>query len=307
MIRRANPVLIGSFVLGALAIALIAAFIFARGALFVKRPTFVMFFEGSVYGLQVGAPVTFRGVHVGKVTDISIEYFPKEQSFYIPVRVELEPERIRVPARPGTAVPVGMPALVDRGLRARLQLQSFVTGQLFIELDVMPEQPAWFVSDNAAGDEIPTVATTIERFMKRLADFPLEKALDSLWGSLEGLNRLLNSPLLNDTLAQLNKTLRDFSALSRSLDDRTGQLAQRADSLAGDLRHLVKSVEQSLGSAEKALMQYRDLAREDSFTLRNLNATLEEISLTARSLRQLADAIERNPESFLRGKSALQK
>jgi paraquat-inducible protein B len=307
MIRRASPILIGSFVLGALAIALAAAFIFARGALFTKRPTFVMFFEGSVYGLQVGAPVAFRGVHVGKVTDISIEYLPKEQAFYIPVKVELEPEQIRVPAQSGAPAPIGMPALVNRGLRARLQLQSFVTGQLFIELDLLPEQPAWFVSPNTAGDEIPTVATTIERFMKRLAEFPLEKALDSVWGSLEGLNRLFNSPLLNDTLAQLNKTLRDFSELSRSLDARAGQFLHRADTLAEDLRRTVKAVEQGLGAAEKTLVQYRDLAREDSFTMRNLNATLDEVALTARSLRQLADAIERNPESFLRGKSALTK
>jgi paraquat-inducible protein B len=303
MSRRANPTLIGAFVLGAIAIALAIALIMARGALFMQRPTFVMFFEGSVYGLQVGAPVTFRGVHVGKVTDISIEYFPKEQSFYIPVRVELEPERIRVPEKPGAAVPLGMPDLVNRGLRARLQLQSFVTGQLFIELDLLPEQPAWFVSENAAGNEIPTVATTIERFMKLLAEFPLDKALESISGGIEGLNRLVNAPALTESLAQLNKTLRDFSVLSHSLDAGAGRLLQRADSLADDLRKTVKAVEQGLTVAEKAFIQYRELAREDSYTLQNFNATLEEIAQAARGLRQLADAIERNPESFLRGKS----
>lgn len=307
MIRRANPLFIGSFVLGAFAIALVAAFIFAQGALFVKRPRYVMYFEGSVYGLQVGAPVTFRGVHVGKVTDISIDFLPKEQAFYIPVQVELEAERIRLPAQPEAAVPHGMPWLVERGLRARLQLQSFVTGQLFIELDFLPERPPWFVSDNVAGDEIPTVATTIERLMKRIEDFPFEKALEGVSGSLEGLNRLVNSPLLNDTLAQINRTLRDFSELARKLDDRAGQLVQRADALVGDLRHTVKAADQGLAVAEKTLVQYRDLVREDSFSMQNLNAALEEIALTARSLRQLADAIERNPESFLRGKSTLQK
>jgi hypothetical protein len=128
--------IIGAFVVGAVALAVAGLFVLGGGQFLKKKYIRVMYFDGSVKGLKVGAPVTFRGVEVGTVTDITIRANPKDLTTRIPVIVEIDPHSIETP---GGYLGDQLPRMIKRGLRAKLDLQSLVTGQLQIELDYMPD------------------------------------------------------------------------------------------------------------------------------------------------------------------------
>ncbi|WMW65574.1 MlaD family protein [Nitratidesulfovibrio liaohensis] len=142
MAREANKAMLGAFVVGALALLAAAVLLFGSGRFMKDRPQLVLYFKGSVRGLNIGAPVVFRGVPIGSVTEIRLLHDPDTPEFFIPVFIEFEPERI-LNMKDGTVAKRQadgkvLDLLVEKGMRARLALQSFVTGQLMIEVDFDP-------------------------------------------------------------------------------------------------------------------------------------------------------------------------
>ena len=133
MSKAASKTLIGAFVIGAIALAVIAVIIFGSGKFFTKRPVYVMFFEGSVKGLNEGSQVNFRGVKIGSVKDIELKFDAKDLAFLIPVYVEIDPTKVT-----GFKGTIGREEaweeLIQKGLRAQLELQSVLTGQLMINV-----------------------------------------------------------------------------------------------------------------------------------------------------------------------------
>jgi paraquat-inducible protein B len=134
MSKQANKTLIGAFVVGAIALVVAGIIIFGSGDFFAERPKFVMFFEGSVNGLNVGAPVTFRGVKIGTVTEVNLYFNPQDMSLKIPVYVEFDPKSMVLEKGSWQKSEryEYIKQFIDRGLRAKLQLQSMVTGLLMI-------------------------------------------------------------------------------------------------------------------------------------------------------------------------------
>ncbi|MGH8068193.1 MAG: MlaD family protein [Candidatus Entotheonellia bacterium] len=145
--RRANPTLIGAFLVGALALIVIGILVFARGQFLTEKRTFVSYFDGSVKGLNIGAPVDFKGVRVGSVTDIRVDYMTNEGEFRLPVFIEIEPDRIsQVGVRKTREERLNLyQGMIERGLRAQLGTVSLVTGQLYVQLDFFPGTPAKLV------------------------------------------------------------------------------------------------------------------------------------------------------------------
>ena len=144
MSKPASKTLIGVFVLGALALAVIALVIFGSGKFFERRITYVMYFDGSVKGLNIGSPVVFRGVKIGSVKDIELKADAKDFKVFIPVYVQVEPQKVTViKGAPGQGQYIE--ELIKKGLRAQLEMQSIVTGQLMINVDFFPDKPARFV------------------------------------------------------------------------------------------------------------------------------------------------------------------
>ena len=144
MSKPANKTLIGVFVIGAIVLAIIAVIIFGSGKFFAEKMPLVMYFEGSVAGLNVGSPVMFKGVKVGVVKDIVLRFDSNNISFLIPVYAELDPKRFHVIGKIADETELDK-ELIKRGLRARLELQSMVTGQLMVDLDFYPDKPAKLV------------------------------------------------------------------------------------------------------------------------------------------------------------------
>ena len=155
MSKPANKTVIGIFVVVALALVVVAVLVLGSGKFFKNNPKVVMYFQGSVKGLSVGSPVAFRGVKVGAVTEIKMLFNPKDLSVMIPVYVELEQGSLEVVQGGGSmeafrkAHSMNMKdfaqELIKRGVRAQLDMQSIVTGQLMVSLDFYPDKPAILV------------------------------------------------------------------------------------------------------------------------------------------------------------------
>jgi len=331
MSAKANPVVVGSFVIGALVLLIGAVLVFGSGRFFEERRTFVTYFEGSLKGLRVGSNVLFRGVRVGFVRDIHVKIDQDSGEFLVPVIFQILPEAVaRVDPEerllPSGRTSPGLEELIRRGLRTRLEMESFVTGQLVIELDFNPDAPATFWGDPDDMPEIPSVPSNIQQVLERMQTFvaDLQAKVDvdelvtsvantlagiealvrseDLQGALAGLNRLSNLEELQEvpaavieTLAEVDKTLAEVRALVAATDQRMAPLLARAEDSLEDLSTVLRDAGGLLEHVAAEVSADSDL----NFQMRR---TLEEAQAAARSLRQLAEFLERNPEALLRGR-----
>jgi paraquat-inducible protein B len=311
MSKQANKTIIGAFVMVAVALLIIAITIFGSGRFFSVRGAYVLYFGGSIKGLNVGAPVSFRGVKVGQVTDINVIFNPKDYSGTIEVFIETDPGRISI-AKTETLVAtitaqterVNMmkELIAKRGLKAQLQLQSLVTGLLEVELDFYPGTPIRLVGTDPTQVEIPTVPSDMEKLQMTVSNaiakfekLPIDELMNNLVKAVNGIERLTNSPQITETLTSLNQTIQTVQVLVKNLDSRVGPITSNID---GGL----KSARDALEQANKTLVAVEKVAG-DTTTLRyQLSEALEQISDAARSLRVTADFIDQHPEAFIRGK-----
>ncbi|HKA33290.1 MAG TPA: MlaD family protein, partial [Candidatus Binatia bacterium] len=168
MKKKISPTLIGAFVLGGLGLLVAVILILGSGKLFVQSRDFILYFDSSVNGLRVGAPVKFKGVEIGSVKEILLSLSSDMSVQRIPVIVRIEAEKIK--KRGGSTAPLTDPevakALIDQGLRGQLQMESLVTGLLYVGLDFFPDTPAHFVQsaqENSRYLEIPTIPSIFEQ------------------------------------------------------------------------------------------------------------------------------------------------
>jgi paraquat-inducible protein B len=314
MSKQANKTLIGAFVVGALALVVAGIIIFGSGDFFAERPKFVMFFEGSVNGLNVGAPVTFRGVKIGTVQEINLFFDPNTKNMRIPVIIEFEPETISLEKQNIRREPYkNLKILIDRGLRGKLQLQSLVTGLLMIELDFYPDKPAKLIGYDTRYPEIPTISSGLDQMLKKVEKLPLEELVNKLSSAIEGLDKTINSPNVAESLHSVNLALKEISQIADKLNDKIGPITSGVNDTVRDVQKLVQNLDSKVTTLSKDL---NETIKESTATLKNLQqatapgstvnyqlaTTLEELSAAAKSLRQLTDMLERNPETLLRGK-----
>jgi paraquat-inducible protein B len=328
MSKQASKRLIGAFVLGALALVVAGIVVFGSDKFFRKVNKDVMYFEGSVKGLQNGAPVVFRGVQIGHVTNIVLEVNAKDLTAFVPVYTEIYPQKI---------VPIGenlsydsryLQTLIDKGLRAQLQLQSFVTGQLMVNLDFYPNTPIRLVGLEKNYHEIPTIPSSLEQLTKTLGELPLREIADRLNETLAGINRLVNSRDLQASIGSLNQLLKSTDALVKHLNTEVGPIASDIKGTSDAARATLEQVEKTLrfdegapgeiaSSIKETLSAANDTLKETRKAVENINGiavqnanigyeigrTLEQIAELSSSIRILADYLERHPEALLRGKS----
>jgi len=314
MSKQANKTLIGAFVVGAIALAVAGILIFGSGDFFSERPVFVMFFEGSVNGLNVGAPVTFKGVKIGTVKEVNLTFDTKSMTMKIPVLIELEPERIMLESQNTRREPYkNVKILIERGLRAKLQLQSMVTGLLMIELDFYPDKPARLVGSDPRYPEIPTFSSGLDQMMKKVEKLPIDELVNKLTSAIQGIDRAVNSPKLTESMNSVNLALKEISQIADKINEEIGPIATGVNTTVQDVKKLVQNLDNKVTVLSKDL---NETIKESTANLKNLKqatapdspvnyqlaTTLEELSAAAKSLRQLTDMLERNPETLLRGK-----
>jgi len=316
MSRKANPTLIGAFVVGAVALSVLAVIALGAGRYFHKTYEFVLYFSGSVNGLRAGAPVKFRGVEVGSVKDIRLQLDPGLEVGRIPVIVELDPAKIT--SRGYTSPILTDPRLfrdaIDHGLRGQLQLESFVTGVLYVALDQFPNTAVNLVQRPGSGNyqywEIPTEPNSMEqargavsRILAKLAETDFESLVDSATRTVAGINHLVSSGELRAAIRSTARVTHQLGDAATSISRLATKLDGQVDSLAADV-HLTATEARGAITRVDEVLSRTDATINDSPTRYQLDRTLQEVSAAARSLRLLTGYLERNPRALLTGRVA---
>jgi paraquat-inducible protein B len=299
MSKPASKTLIGGFVVGAIALVVAGVLIFGSGKFLRETSKFVMYFDGSVKGLNAGSPVVFRGVKIGEVTDIQLRYNPADLSLTIPVFIEVEPGRFRahdgppakgvsshryldlllerVHGRPDPEKQIRL--LIERGLRARLQMQSLVTGQLMVELDFHPDKPVKLVGGDTEYPEIPTIPSPLEELSKTIEEAPVKEIFKKLLSAVEGIEGIVNSPEVKETFRSLHLALEDARKLVQNVDGRVEPLSSSIEKTLGDTRKLMRNVNAQVrplaSDIKKAVGEYGKLARNVDGQIQPLASSIE--------------------------------
>lgn len=330
MSRKANPTLIGAFVLAAVALLVAGVLIFGGQELFRDTQRFVTYFDGSVQGLRIGSNVLFRGVRVGYVTDIQVTTDQSMLKYEIPVTFEILPDAMTV-MTDGQTSPLSTTAsrvdeMIKAGLRTQLDVESFVTGQLVVNLDMHPDTEAVFRSRNTPLTEIPSIPSGIQQVWQRIQDFlsdvqqhvPVDKVVETLLSALGGFNELVNSPDLRASLAGANQLINsgdtqalparlqaaiiDLRATTRDARALIGNVDRRLDPVLERALPLMEQLESTLKEGEVVLSLARGQLESNPETAAQLADALRELERSARAIRVLVDSLERKPESLIRGK-----
>ena len=316
---------VGLFVLVGLGLALGAVLAFGRLHLLSPLDRAVIFFPGNVAGLAPGAPVTFRGLRVGSVQTVSLQVDPDTLHVRIPVILQLDPQPLQV--APGASGRDGLRRLVAAGLRGELSLQSFVTGQLAVELDISPNSGAAFSGGRSPvpGNlvEIPSAQSPFERLREEVTHLPLRDLAGDTQRTLHTVEHLADSldrslPPLIASLQVAADGLHDAGPIIRQSVETIRTEALRVighyDALSASLRTTVAArgpeVKRLLATANQAADHARHLlATLDALTSdrsedrMNLEASLRDLAAAAGSQRGIARDVEADPSLVLRGRA----
>jgi paraquat-inducible protein B len=315
MANKASARAIGGFVIGALLLTLAAIGILGSGNLFRQTFNFVSFFDGSVAGLDVGAAVRLRGVRIGQVNDVRLAIPGEDQvatDFQIPVLYEIDKDLLVKHGGTGEISDTMIDSLIEFGLRATLQQESFVTGKKFIGLELMPDSD--FQLEGVEFEdykEIPTAATgldlaaiqaNVNNLMAKLMAVDADTLIYSITHSIESIDALVSNPGFTRAATELPRTLEAAQEAMHGLT----QMIASADSAVGPLREQLLTTASQADSAmvalKETLEESRSLLSAEGVTSTRLNEALYEISATMRAFRSLAETLDRNPGALIRGK-----
>lgn len=280
MAKQANTMMIGSFVVIAFFLLAASVVILGSGKLFKHTETFVLYFDSAISGLNVGAPVLIQGVQVGAVTKIEIRTNRQNLTMNIPVYIEINQDRFQVEdighARVDPAETIA--ELSKRGLRAVLSMQSFITGQLMIELGYYPDTPINLKNLTADYPEIPTIPSTTDRLYQTLQKIDFVGLADNLQNTMNGVDKLVNNPDLSAGLKALRQTADESRELVKKLDRRVDEVFDAVDNTLNDAGMLVTDAQ---GQVELVAGDLRTLIEHFDELALTINKQIEVVAGTA--------------------------
>lgn len=312
MSQTRSSVAVGGFVLGGLLLLVVGIVLLGGGNLFSDDLEYTLIFDGSVSGLSVGAPVVFRGVPLGAVTRIQLQANPRDGSVSIPVSVRINESAIN-DARSRQKLSEAqrmdiLGRLVQRGLRGRLQLQSLITGQYRIELDFYPDSPALYRSSDPTL-EIPTLPSPIDQLQRNLASLPLKELTATFQATLQRVSDILASPDIERAITEFANTFEEAHHIlvagretQKLINQTMTNFSQASGVAAQELPKALAAMTSAMNSFAVVANSTQALVGRDSPAVNELRRLLREATAAMRSLRSLADTIERNPESLLKGR-----
>jgi paraquat-inducible protein B len=330
MAKQTNKTVIGIFVISAIAMLIAGVIVIGGGQMFKKTVKYVMFFDRSVKGLSVGAPVVWSGVKVGSVSSVEVDFDADKFKIDIPVVIELDPSLINIKGKQAKNIQERgrvMSRLIELGLRARLTLQSLVTGQLMIALGFHPDKPAHLTGIKSEYLEVPTITAAMSEFTDKLEKLPVDKIAKKLHDVLNNIDTLVSGPEIKKILHNVATASKNLDRLILSTDDLVtntdGRVEKVSDSLLatlGDsrkfmddtssdiqpvsvkLQEALVSTRLAMDQAKTALVSVNDFVGKRSKTRLKLDRTLDELGTAARSLNSLMNYLERHPEALVHGK-----
>ncbi|MCB1097039.1 MAG: MCE family protein [Verrucomicrobiae bacterium] len=333
MSHKASPAIIGLFTLVGLLFGAASLVIVGAGKYFESTDKVMLFFDKSAYGLQVGSDVRFGGVRIGRVSSINVIVDTAGNRKIIPVVVELAKRQLENVTRAGGGVidfssAEGVHMAVAEGLRAGMKQQSLVTGQLYIEFDVVPDTPGFVYEDKTSPPYpvIPTIPTEIDELiagisdgLKKINSLNLESVMTEMKNVLvsakeqidqldfkslndnviritEDVQSITGDEKLKSAVANLDSTLAEMKAVTSKVND-------GIDPVMDDLAKVVESANTSLVKIEEAVEEIKKSGDPRAPLLLNLQEVLRHLERTSRGIEELTSDLKRNPDSLIRGKT----
>jgi paraquat-inducible protein B len=296
----ANARLIGAFMVGAIALIVVVFVVFGSGNFFKDKSKYVIYFRGSVDGLNTGAPVKIRGVQIGSVTDIN-PMMHENGEFLVEVIIETVGGTVREAMSEGVLDKslTGMEDMIGRGLRAQLQSQSFIVSQKMIIVDYFPETPIVYAGFNKVYTEIPSIETKSEAFEKSLENVIKEVGKVPFAGISQSMQSTFNGI---DTFFRTMQLQPVFDNITKNADA-IGTLATRVDSVGMTISTGVNlttaAATASLKRFDALMTRLEDLSTENQYLMKE---GLEQLGSAARSMKGLADYLQQHPSDILYGK-----
>lgn len=332
---RVSPGLIGAFVLGALLLGLGAVFYLSNSGFTAQSSKYILYFQSDIKGLQVGSPVNFRGVKIGQVDSMSITYESQTRQFRIPVIISIDSRKVGFDdVQREMHGLFELKTLIREGLRARLNLQSLVTGKLEVELDFAPDTEVRLVGRDDSYPEIPTVQSNLEKIASAFEELPMERITRRVSEMLDSVDKLLANGeiprmvesfiLVTQRLDSITRQLETETPVllsgSRGAIDESRALLQELTGAVKETRALIHdsgakletafsswnatmaSGEATFDEAKQAAASANEVMRRDSPIVSEMSNALRELAAAARSIRVMSEYLERHPEALLRGK-----
>ena len=312
MSKKANPTVIGAFIVGGLALLVAGLIVFSSGDLFSKKVRYIMYFDEALNGLGRGARVQYRGITIGTVVESFIAHNQAVDDHSMPVIIEIDADKLRRETDRRFTIDdaTEVKKRIDAGLRARLDAASFVTGLLQVQLEFVPNAPPpVYHQVKPEYLEIPTVRSSIQMLLADLGKVDLKgmmvrvgsilthvdaslseldvKAINAgITNLLESLNRVANSPDLTNSLTSLHTTLDNFGALAQNID--TNTLVQ---------------LQTTLTELHTTLQGVSVMTAPDSPVQHELTGALEQLNNAARAIAELTEFLKRNPNALITGRT----
>lgn len=274
-------------------------------ARYTLKVPYLVYFDGSVRGLDVGAPVEFRGLRIGSVAEVRLDFDPASDRIRIPVMLEIEPQRLLgdiAPAQMEREKHQHMAQLVRRGLRAQLKSGSLLTGELVIDLVLLPQAPAAELDTSGPVPVLPSVPNTLDelqasvsRILDTIAKLPLDQLVTSLAGTATKVEDLVGSPGVQDAVEALGPAL-------VQLQSTLGKVDQDASPLLASLKHAADTAVVTLRDTQTTMSSIRGTIGPQSTMAGDVEDLLQELTRAAQSIRSFANYLDRHPEALIRGR-----
>lgn len=278
MIKQPNMKMIGLFVCISLAAVFLVFAYFLKSKFFNNESTVVMYFDESVKGLDVGAPVLFKGVKIGEVSEVKLQVNLKTMQFQIPVYAKIYNGKSLITDSHNEHERLGI--FINDGLRAQLAINSVITGQLLVELDMFPSTPAILHNETTNTLEIPTIPSPFSEISKSLQVMPVSQIANDMHNITQTLNKEL-PPLLS----RMNSTMETFDYILKENKNNTTKMVSELGSAAQNVSGAAQSFDAMLGENSTAVSKL-----------------IESFSAAADSLKNLTDYLQMYPNSIITGK-----
>lgn len=318
MSKKSNPVMIGGFVIGAITLGIIGIMVFGSGRFFRETYKYMLYFESDVSGLSEGANVKLKGVNIGTVTDVLLSVGdmaalsgPRDK-FYVPVIIELDADKTSSLGAQAKPDPPTIAGLILRGLRAQLASESLVTGVLYVKLDLFPGTTGVRLSDEAGAPypEIPTLPTPLEQVTMKAAQFFAELQAIDVKGLVEEIKvatvtvrELVESPRLKGAIEHLGETMEALDGTLESLTATSETARAAIDPLRRQIEPTLAELRATLADLSSAATNAGAVISPESPLIVALEKTLGDAAVTAKTVKDFAAMLERQPDALLRGKS----
>ncbi len=317
MSKKSNPVTIGAFVIGAIALGIVGIMIFGSGRFFRETYKYILYFESDVNGLSEGANVKLKGVQIGTVRSILLgvgdmaALSGAREKFYVPVVIELDADKTSSLGALAKPDPPTVASLVMRGLRAQLASESLVTGVLYVKLDLFPGTRGLRLGDEGGAPypEIPTLPTQFEDLQMKAAQFfadlqqiDLQGLVEDIKATTVSVRAILDSQGLRSAVDRLDQTVIALNETMASLHQTSDSARGAIEPLRAQMAPMLADLRSTLAELRTASSNAGAVLQPDSPLIVALEKTLGDAAVTAKTIKDLAALLERQPDALLRGK-----